>query len=118
MGADVTIRTKLPNRRPSLSVEVIQGPHVFTVTCGIDLRTGRIGECFGNSPKVTSDMSQLIGDACVLISIALQCGITLPEIAKSLHREPVLGCEDTTDQPASVIGRIVETLIQEQERLA
>lgn len=51
----------------------------------------------------------LLEDACVVVSLALQHGITPAELAHSMGRAPA---GETTTTPASVIGAVVEVLAE------
>lgn len=109
-GPPMTARTRLPNRRPAATAEVIwrtaDGQHAFTVTAGFDA-SGTIAEVFyADGQKSGSMLQHTIQDACVVISIALQHGVALADLAHSLGRVP-LGDEDA---PASPIGAIVDKL--------
>lgn len=55
-------------------------------------------------------MRATISDACVMISIALQHGISRRELGRSLGRVPRWVDGNETDGPASIIGAIVEAI--------
>lgn len=104
-------RNRLPDRRPSLNVRVdwltSTAEHAFYVTVGYDPRTGQIAEVFySDGMKSGADLRSMAQDACVLISLLLQHGLTPDEISKSLAVAPVMG----ETRPASLIGAVVETL--------
>lgn len=80
----------------------------WLVTTGFN-RAGDPMEVFATGPKEGSDMQHVLSDACVVISIALQHGITPAALAKSLGTTPVMG----QDEPASPIGAILGVLQQE-----
>lgn len=102
------MRLPLPNRRPSITAETTWtaqdgSAHPFTVTIGLDLE-GRPREVFANHAK--GAMAATLADACVLISIALQHGITPQALGKSLGRVPLW----EADAPASPLGTIIEEI--------
>ena len=99
------MRTQLPNRRPSLTVETHWQGHEFTVTIGFDLE-GVPREIFADMSKIGSAMQAVLSDACVIISIALQHGIEPAELAKSVGYVPTFG----ESGPASPVGVLIETL--------
>ncbi len=106
-------RARLPARRPSRTHELRWAdsngqPTKFTMTVGFFL-DGRPGEVFADGPKTGSAMQALLADACVILSVALQHGITPAELLHSMGRTPV---SETQSAPASVIGAITEVLIQ------
>lgn len=106
----MTARTPLPNRRPSSTSEIAFRGFPITVTVGYDPATGQPREVFANSGRSGSDMQAALSDACVLVSIALQHGVTPAALAKSLGRVPAwVDGEEATDH-ASPIGVIVAAL--------
>ena len=106
------MRTSLPNRRPNATVATEWSGHAFTVTIGFDPETGAALEVFADRPKVDG-MAATLSDACVVVSIALQNGITPAELAKSLGRVPQLWGDEGATQPASPVGAVVEAILQE-----
>lgn len=102
------MRSALPNRRPSVTAETIWtaqdgSAHPFTVTIGFDPQ-GKPQEVFANHAK--GALAAMLADACVLVSIALQHGITPDALGKSLGRVPVWDA----DAPASPLGTIIEEI--------
>lgn len=101
-----TRRVPLPDRRQNLTVEVVFGGQGLTVCMGFD-PAGTVREVFAAGHKAGSDMRHVIDDACVIISIALQNGITVEALAKSLGRVPIPGFDEAGAAPASPIGAIL-----------
>jgi hypothetical protein len=101
------MRAVLPTRRPNLSLACEWEGHPITVTVGFDPATGKPAEVFADTVK-GGQMQASIADACVLLSIALQHGITPADLGKSLGRVPVWG--QTYDAPASPVGAIVQAI--------
>lgn len=104
-------RVRLPNRRPSANVKVEwvtpSSSHVFYVTVGYDPRNARISEVFySDGMKSGADLRSMAQDACILVSILLQYGLTPEQIGKSLAVAPVMG----EDRPASLVGAVVEAI--------
>mgnify|MGYP001041292139 FL=1 len=104
-------RTRLPNRRPSINRKVVwqtdTAEHRFYVTLGLHPATGDVLEVFYADGQLTgSQLQHTIQDACVLISLLLQHGVSSTDIGKSLSTAPVFG----QDRPATVVGVIAETL--------
>ena len=107
----MTERNQLPDRRPSITTKVTwetdSGNHRFYVTMGFDPRTGDVLEVFyADGQRSGSQLQHTIQDACVLISLLLQHGVSAGEIGKSLSTAPVRG----TDGPATVVGAIIQTI--------
>lgn len=104
-------RATLPTRRPNATASTEWSGHAFTVTIGFDPVTGAPLEVFADRPKVDG-MAATLSDACVVISIALQHGITARDLSKSLGRVPAFTGPDAT-LPASPVGAIVEAIMKE-----
>ena len=99
---------RLPDRRPSISQKIEHHDQTFSMSIGFCPTTARPLEVFGSSPLVGSNTAALVSDACVRTSPALQSGLTPSQLAHSLTKQPVWGEEG--EQPASVVGGIVEAL--------
>ena len=102
-------RAPLPTRRPNATITTQWHNHALTVTVGYDPATGAPAEVFANTER-GGDMQHAVADACVLISIALQYGVTLAALGKSLGREPDFLRGETATNPASPIGAIIEAM--------
>jgi len=102
------IRQRLANRRPSATIEVWwtsgAGSYAFSVSVGYDVATGQVLEVFyADGMKEGTDLRHVAQDACVLISLALQHGVSLDTLGKSL-------ASDASGTPASLVGAIVAML--------
>lgn len=104
-------RKRLHNRRHNLTIALKHGSHTFFIGFGFDDNL-RIMEVFGNSAKLTSDMDFLVSDACIVISIALQYGISPAEMLHSAKMMPDLA--DGKEKPASLIGVILNAIVNQQ----
>lgn len=102
-------RQRLPDRRPSATISTTFKTHPLKITIGYDPATGAAREIFASGPKEGTDMEHALSDACVVISIALQHGITPAEMSKSLGVVPGFN----GDEPASLIGVIVGVLSEQ-----
>lgn len=123
-------RTRLPNRRPSITQEIEFGGRRFAITAGYGIAEGpRLipREVFADGAdsgdaKEGQDITNIINDVSVLVSLALQDGIPAADLAKSMGRlpsSPVMPADlDRSDggakarDPASVIGAIVDLLVE------
>ena len=99
----MTTRQHLPNRRPNETVELIFSGTRYAVTVGFYPTDGRVGELFTHGAKVGSSMDAILDDACVGLSLLLQCGIKPAAISKSMSR-----IHD--GEPASIIGALADLL--------
>lgn len=99
-------RTIPPTRRPNITVQADWGAHPISVTVGLHPDTAQPIEVFADTLK-GGQMQATVADACVLISIALQHGISVDELSKSLAREPDLFRGGDATVAASPIGVIV-----------
>lgn len=130
-------RTRLPNRRPSVTREIEFKNRRFAVSAGLDVADGgkpaAVREVFvkdvsSGDAKEGQDLAQIIDDASVAISIALQYGATTAALAKSMARlptAPVMPADlDKSDGgatarvPATVIGAIADALVEMQAEVA
>ncbi len=102
-------RKQLPNRRPNVTVETDWDGHPLSITVGFHPRTGRASEVFADSAK-GGQMADTLRDACVIISVALQSGLSTNELSKSIASVPDLITGGGSLRPASPIGAIMQTL--------
>ncbi|MBL1434721.1 MAG: hypothetical protein COB08_000770 [Rhodobacteraceae bacterium] len=109
-------RITLPDRRVNYTREIEFHGSIFTVCVGFD-RAGSPKEVFADSANGGSAMAAIISDACVIISIALQHGISPANLGKSLGREPDPIQGEGADRAASPIGRIVEVVVTPLDRV-
>ena len=81
-------RRRLPNRRPSETRTLHVGNLTFAASIGFDPVDGRPSEIFLAGAKDGTDMAAILDDASVVISVALQHGISPEALAKSVGRLP------------------------------
>ncbi|KKL27275.1 hypothetical protein LCGC14_2386790, partial [marine sediment metagenome] len=118
-------RARLPNRRDSeLETLVVDGQR-FEVCVGFDPETGRPREVFLNGGKEGSDFDAMLSDAATVISVALQHGVPLAELAKSVGRAPELSTAPGSflqlaagTEPASPIGAALDLLCRLEPSVA
>ena len=109
-------RTRLPNRRPSMTATLEAAGQTFDASIGFDTED-QPREVFLRTARDGSQLNALLADAAVVISVALQHGITPAALAKSVGRIPG-GAISPTDldhprperAPASPIGRALDLL--------
>lgn len=118
----MSARKRLPNLRPSLQETVVWNAQVYTMTVGFDLRTGLPSEVFLTTDKTGTEMDSIMGDVAVLISIALQNGIRLTDLAKTVSRIPTMPLKpreidlaSVHTVPASPIGAALDAAIAVEE---
>lgn len=105
-------RANLPTRRPNVTRAVDWDGHSFTVTVGFDPATGKTSEVFADTLK-GGQMQATLSDVCIVISIALQHGVTPGELTKTMGETPVLWGEEGQTQPASPLGAVMAALLAE-----
>ncbi len=81
-------RHRLPNRRPSHTETLEVAGQTFTATVGFDPKTDRPYEVFLTAGKEGSLINAMLADAAVVISVALQHGVSAKALAKSIGRLP------------------------------
>lgn len=99
-------RRRLPNRRPSITAELIHNGCSYVVSLGFDPADGWLGEVFAHGAKVGSNMDGILDDACIALSLLLQHGVDSAALARTMGR---LGDGKT---PASIIGALADLLKQ------
>ncbi len=115
-------RTRLPNRRPALTLDIETGDCRATATIGFD-EAGRPREVFLIGGKAGSDMAKILDDVAVLISIALQHNIAASVLARSVGRQPPVPLlpsdldlpGDDRDRPAATVLGVVLDLVASLE---
>ncbi len=93
------------------------GGQVITAGVGFDPATDRPCEVFLNGGKEGSQVDAMLADAATIISVALQYGVPIRALAKSVGRAPdLLTMPGSLDQlnagvvPASPIGAALDLL--------
>lgn len=117
--------TKDNQRRPCVTTDTEWQGHPLTVTVGL-YPDGTPGEVFAQPIRAGArhgQMTDIIADACVGVSISLQHGIPPEALAKSLGQVPVLHWDEATEamverpEPASPVGAIL-AVVQDAARQA
>jgi hypothetical protein len=101
-------RRELPQRRRSETFELTFGgiEKKFAVTVGY-YADNSIGEVFIVGGKSGEQVEAIARDGAVLLSLALQYGAQLPNIAHAITR-------DGQGQPSSVVGAVIDQLQRER----
>jgi hypothetical protein len=101
-------RKRLPNRRYSESFRLRFGNRnrTFHVTCGY-YDGHKLGEIFINGGKTGQEDEALSRDGAVLISLALQHGVSL-----EILRDAVTRNQDGT--PSTIIGAVLDELCERE----
>ncbi len=109
-------RTRLPNRRPAHTETLEVDGQAFEATVGFD-EHGRPREIFLMAGKEGSLLNSMLADAAVVISVALQHGVSSEALARSVGRLPAgpvapsdLDQPQTEKLPASPIGAALDLL--------
>ncbi|ANK79412.1 MAG: hypothetical protein TEF_00365 [Rhizobiales bacterium NRL2] len=103
-------RKRLPERRPSVSETIERNGLSADVSCGFDPATGELREIFIFAGKEGSETRHALEDAAVMASVALQHGIPLEALRRSLARvatgpvDPENLDRRAETAPASMIG--------------
>jgi hypothetical protein len=96
------IRTRLPNRRGSLSFAFEFLGLRFTASAS-RFDNGELGEVFLSSTKATSTASILASDAAIMASLALQFGCPADTLRRAL-------CRDARGNASSPLGEALDLL--------
>jgi hypothetical protein len=109
-GGDDARRTKLPYRRMSIRETIIfefsaKSAREFEVTFGLD-QQGAIREIFCAGGHTQSDLQDILNDACIATSIALQHGARIADLAKSFGETREEGADSgPSSSPIGAIAR-------------
>lgn len=101
-------RETLPNRRPSVSFTLAFQGEQYDVTTGF-YEDGRWGEIFINrirdktAAKLGQQLDAVCRDSAILMSRALQNGVSLADLKHSITRD-----DDST--PMSIVGAIIDSI--------
>lgn len=106
-------RQQLPPRRPSETKTVNWADTPFHITVGFDHKL-RPKEVFASGGKPGTAMAHILSDACVVVSVALQSGVSITDLSKTLGEIPDLAAGEYATKPASPIGVIVAALADAQ----
>ena len=115
-------RLQIPARRPSVNLRVKRpvsfanptaGESTFFLTVGFDPETLKPCEVFyAEGFRSGSDLEFLVIDACIIISVAIQSGVPLADLQKSLSTIETPNGESVD---ASILALIVRTLMSEEK---
>ena len=106
MNAITPTHTRLPDRRQTVSTDMHWNGQTYHLSFGF-AETGKIAEIFWSSPKVGSDSAHLISDGAVEISLALQSGLSLQQIAHCMGQVPD-PMSKAGHKPASLLGAVLQ----------
>jgi len=95
--------------RKAITETIVIGNATIAASIGFD-ETGRPAEVFLSGAKDGSGMAAILDDASVVISVALQHGISAAALAKSIARIPE-NLEGPAIKPASPIGAALDLLV-------
>ena len=116
-------RQRLPNRRDNRTETLEIAGQRFHVCIGLCPETGQPREVFLNGGKEGSQFDAMLADAATCISVALQFGVPIHALAKSVGRAPDLSTvPGSLDQlnagslPATAIGAALDLLIAYEPR--
>ena len=114
----MTERRRLADRRESKNADFKVDGQVYTATVGVEGSSGTILEVFLGGAKEGSHMAAVLGDAAVVISVALQHGVPVAAMAKSVARlrtrqptpEELDAGAPVPSVPATVIGAALDLI--------
>jgi ribonucleoside-diphosphate reductase alpha chain len=105
MSEQIPTRTRLPNRRPSLTQAVEVGGQVILVSVGFDPLDGRPREIFMDGARAGTDLAAILDDVSVVLSVAMQHGVEPAAMANSVSRLPAVPLAPPyLDQPGHAPG--------------
>ena len=96
------IRRTLPQRRAAETFNLRFWNQLFTVTIGF-YADGTPGEVFIDGGKTGQDIQSTARDAAVVLSLALQHGVSPETIRHAVTR-------GASEEPASILGAVVDSI--------
>ena len=118
-------RDRLPNRRPNESETLEVNGKKFEACVGFDPESGWPREVFLTGAKEGSHDAAIQSDVATIISVAIQHGVPLAELAKSVGRAPditsapgSLGQLGAGSNPATPIGAGLDFALRLEPRVA
>lgn len=104
-------RRRLPSRRPIATEPIEAGDIAAYATIGFDPESGAAQELFLRpraGARVGSATDHLVDDVAVVISVALQHGVSAEALARSIGRLP--SSEPGRRPPATIIGAALDLI--------
>jgi hypothetical protein len=102
-------RARLPNRRASITLDVVVANLKYTATISFFPGTNQIAEIFLTNHRASSDAGAAAADSAVVFSIAVQHGVPAETIRKALMR-------DERGAARTPLGAVLDLLAAERER--
>jgi len=105
-------RTTLNNRRRCMTADLTHNGQRLVVSVGLDA-DNRVKEVFAgarggaNGDRISGDLDIGLADTCITVSVALQHGIPLADLGKSLVTVPAVVDGAECEVPASPIGAVL-----------
>ena len=96
------IRRTLSQRRAAETFDLRFWNQLFTVTVGF-YADGTPGEVFIDIGKTGNDIESIARDAGVLLSLALQHGVSPETISHAITR-------GASEEPASILGAVIDSI--------
>lgn len=105
-------RQRLPNRREAFIQTIEVGGRRYEAAVGFDPLTGEPREIFLSGARDGTDMAAILADTSVVVSVALQHGVSAQALALSIARKPGWPDDDSApSEAASVIGAALDLLV-------
>ena len=95
------MRQVLPQRRRAETFAIICRNQPVTITAGF-YDDGALGEVFIDTGKSGADLAHVARDAAVVISLALQHGVSIETIRHAVTRNG--------SEPSSIVGAVIDAL--------
>jgi ribonucleoside-diphosphate reductase alpha chain len=97
-------RLRLPNRRSSSTVATRFRGADFAITFS-KFCDGRVAEVFVDPHRIGSDLAEAARDVGIVISLALQSGVSLDDLRHSISR--------AHGTPTSIAGHVLDLVAEE-----
>jgi hypothetical protein len=102
------VRVRPPNRRPNKRPKETVSTGRYDIAFGFYPDSGKICEVFADSPHRGTEFAHIITDVSTVISIALQYGVPVSELAGAVGRVPAFMLGKEVQVAASPVGEILD----------
>lgn len=100
-------RHQLPPRRLTVTNNIEWARRAWSISVGFDDAL-KVREIFADGHKSGTELEAILDDACILISMLLQAGASIQDLAEKLGREGVDPSAPASSIPSSILGLAIK----------
>ena len=102
-------RKAIPTRRHCVTASTTWRGQKIEVSVGIDPKTGKVAEAFADIAK-GGQIQHEMSDALILASIAMQCGVPIEDLQKTLGTQTIMVDGKPITEPTSPVGATLDAV--------